>query len=129
MARSLGYWKYTLLKQPGDEFYWLKDPQSQTQGYVRVTEMGGAWQISDFAVRRERADSLRLLFSLVIDLARRKGKTRVGGWLPNEPAIRSLFDLQARAESVTMVKSLDADLKIEERHLKTADRFCRIDHV
>lgn len=129
VARPLGYWKYTLLKQPGDEFYWLKDPDSQTQGYVRVTEMGGAWQISDFAVRRERSDSLRLLFSLVIDLAKRKGKTGVGGWLPNEPAIRSLFDLQARTESVTMVKSLDSGLKIEERHLKTADRFCRIDHV
>ena len=129
VARSLDYWKYTLLKQPGDEFYRLKDPESQTQGYVRVTEVGGAWQISDFAVRRERSDSLRLLFSLVIDLAERKGKTGVGGWLPNEPAIRSLFDLQARTESVTMVKSLDTGLRIEERHLKTADRFCRIDHV
>ena len=129
VARSLGYWKYTLLKQPGDEFHWLKDPESQTQGYIRVTEMGRAWQISDFAVRRERSDSLRLLFRLVIDLAKRKGKTGVGGWLPNEPATRSLFDLQARTESVTMVKSLDSSLKIEQKHLATADRFCKIDHV
>lgn len=129
VARSLGYWKYTLLKQPGDEFYWLKDPRSQTQGYARVTGTDGAWQISDFAVRRERSDSLRLLFRLVIDLAGRKGKTGVGGWLPDEPAIRSLFNLQPRTQSVTMVKSLDAGLKVEERHLATADRFCKIDHV
>lgn len=129
VARSLDYWKYTLLKQPGDEFYWLKDPDLRTQGYVRVTEMDGDWQISDFAVRRERSDSLRLLFGLVIDLAGQKGKTGVGGWLPDEPAIRSLFDLQPRSRSVTMVKSLDAGLKIEKRHLTTADRFCKIDHV
>ena len=129
VARSPGYWKYTLLKQPGDQFYWLKDPQSQTQGYARVTEMDGGWQISDFAVRRERPDSLRLLFRLVIDLAERQGKTGVGGWLPDEPAIRSLFDLQPRTQSVTMVKSLDAGLKIEQEHLETADRFCKIDHV
>jgi len=129
VARPLDYWEYTLQKQPGDEFYWLKDPASQTQGYVRVTGMGGAWQVSDFAVRRERPDSLRLLFMLVIDLAGQKGKTGVEGWLPDEPAIRSLFDLQARTQSVTMVKPLEAGLKIEERHLKTADRFCRIDHV
>ena len=129
VARPLGYWKYTLLKQPQDEFYWLKDPESQTQGYVRVTEMEGAWLISDFAVRRERSDSLRLLFRLVIDLAGRKGKTGVGGWLPDEPAIRSLFDLQPRTQSVTMVKSLDAGLTIGEKHLETADRICKIDHV
>lgn len=129
VARSLGYWKYTLLKQPGDEFYWLKDPDLSTQGYVRVTEMEEAWQISDFAVRPERSGSLGLLFRLVIDLAKRKGKTEVRGWLPNEPAIRSLFDVQPRTESVTMVKSLDSGLKIEERHLETADRFCKIDHV
>ena len=129
VARSLGYWNYTLLKQPGDEFYWLKDPESQTQGYVRISEMDGAWQVSDFAVRRERSESLRLLFGLVIDLAGKLGKTEVRGWLPDEPAIRSLFDLQPRTESVTMFKSLDAGLKIEERHLATADRVCRIDHV
>lgn len=129
VARSLGYWKYTLLKQPVDEFYWLKDPESRTQGYVRVTETGGAWQISDFAVRREQPDSLRLLFRRVIDLAERKGKTGVGGWLPDEPAIRSQFDLQPRTQSVTMVKSLDTGLKIERVHLETADRFCKIDHV
>ena len=82
-----------------------------------------------FRGQRERFDSLRLLFRLVIDLAGRKGKTGVRGWLPNEPAIRSLFDLQPRTESITMVKSLDAGLKIEERHLLTADRFCKIDHV
>lgn len=129
VTRSLDYWKYTLLKQPGDEFYWLKDPRRRTQGYLRVTETDGAWQISDFAVRRERPDSLGLLFGLIIDLAGRKGKTGVGGWLPDEPAIRFLFDLQPRTESVTMFKSLDAGLKIEERHLATADRVCKIDHV
>ncbi len=129
VARSLDYWKYTLLKQPGDDFYWLKDPDLRTQGYVRMTEMDGDWQISDFAVRRERSDSLHLLFRLVIDLAGKTGKTEVRGWLPDEPAIRSLFDLQPRTESVTMVKPLDAGLKIGERHLATADRFCKIDHV
>jgi predicted acetyltransferase len=129
VARSLEYWKYTLLKQPGDEFYGLKDPESRTRGYVRVTEMDGYWQISDFAVRRDRSDSLRRLFSLMIDLAGRKGKTGIEGWLPNEPAIRSLFELQPRTQSVTMVKSLDAGLTIEEKHLETADRICKIDHV
>lgn len=129
VARGLDYWKYTLLKQPGDEFYWLKDPELRTQGYLRVTGMGGDWQISDFAVRQERPDSLRLLFRLAIDLAGRTGKTGVAGWLPDEPAIRSLFELEPRTASVTMVKSLDAGLKIEERHLATADRICKIDHV
>ena len=129
VARTLDYWKFTLLKQPRDEFYWLKDPELRTQGYLRLTEMEGAWQVSDFAVSGERFDSLRLLFRLAIDLAGRKGKTGVRGWLPNEPAIRSLFDLQPRTESITMVKSLDAGVKIEERHLLTADRFCKIDHV
>ena len=129
VARSLDYWKYTLLKQPGDEFYWLKESRGRTQGYVRITETDRAWQISDFSVRRERSDSLRMLFRLVIDLAAKIGKTEVRGWLPDEPAIRSLFDLQRRTQSVTMVKSLDAGLKIQERHLATADRFCKIDHV
>lgn len=129
VARSLDYWRYTLLKQPEDKFYWLKDPDFQTQGYVRVTETDGKWQISDFAVRRKGSDCLRLLCSLVIDLAGRKGKTKVGGWLPNNPATRFRFNLQPRTTSITMVKSLDASLTIEERHLATADRFCKIDHV
>lgn len=129
VARSLEYWKYTLLKQPRDAFYWLKDPEARTQGYARVTQTDGDWQISDFAVRRERSDSLRLLFRMIIDLAAQKGKTGVGGWLPDDPAIRSLFDLQPRTQSVTMVKSLDAGLTIGEKHLETADRICKIDHV
>jgi predicted acetyltransferase len=129
VARSLDYWKFTLIKQPQDEFYRLKDPGRRSRGYVRITESEGAWQISDFAVSRDSSEALRILFSLVTDLAGERQKTGVRGWLPNEPAIRSLFDIQPRTVSVTMVKSLDADLKIEDRHLVTADRFCKIDHV
>ncbi len=96
---------------------------------MRITEIEGAWQISDFAVNRDSSEALRFLFSLVIDLAGKKERTGVRGWLPNEPAIRLRFDIQPRTDSITMVKSLDADLKIEDRHLATADRFCKIDHV
>jgi len=129
IARPLTYWKFLISKQPNDEFYWLKRFPSQTLGYVRLTRVGNDLQISDFAVNQHLSDLLQKLFGLVIQLAKKKGFHKVGGWLPNEPGMQLLFKIQPRAHSITMVKSLGENLTIEPEHIATADHFCQIDHV
>jgi len=129
VARPQAYWEFTLAKQPNDEFYWLKNATNHNQGYVRLTKINETLRVSDFAVSQESSETLQVLFDLVINLSHKKGLAGVGGWLPNEPAIRLLFDIKARTQAITMVKSLDSKLKITEKHLKMADHFCQIDHV
>ena len=127
--RPLSYWKFIVLKQPNDEFYWLKRLHGQTLGYVRLTRIENNWQISDLGVNQNRSEFLQELFELVIQLARKKKLSRIGGWIPNKPVIRSLFEVRPRADSITMVKSLDTNLTIEPKHIAKADHFCQIDHV
>ena len=129
VARPQAYWEFTLAKQPNDEFYWLKSATNHNQGYIRLTEINGSLRVSDFAVSQETSEALQILFGLVINLTHKKGLAGVGGWLPNEPAIRLLFDIKTRTQAITMVKSLDPKLKMTDKHLRMADRFCQIDHV
>ena len=129
ISRPLTYWEFLISKKPNDEFYWLKKFPNQNLGYVRLTRAGNDLQISDFAVNQHLSDLLEKLFGLIIKFAREKGFYRVGGWLPDEPVIRSLFKIQPRAHAITMVKSLGKNLTIEPEHIATADHFSQIDHV
>ena len=48
VARSRDDWEFTLVKSPADEFYWLRDSNDSTRGYLRVRVRDGRPQIDRF---------------------------------------------------------------------------------
>jgi predicted N-acetyltransferase YhbS len=103
----------------------------QREGYVRVTRVGDLVKIADFAVAPGAAEesSREALFRLVIAEATARGAKRIGGWFPDSSGARACFRLEERPDEITMLKSLDAALKLDETCLEAADRFVEIDHV
>ena len=61
--------------------------------------------------------------------AERRRLKRIGGWLPDCPPLRTVFELQARRREITMLKPLDADVRFDTLQLAAGQHFREIDHV
>jgi predicted acetyltransferase len=129
IARDDDYWDFLLRKDSDDSFYWLRDAKGRVQGYVRLGWGDGACRIRDWALRDDSAAVLGSLLTGVVALARKKGAERVGRWLPDRPAVRSLCPLVARTREITMLKSLSPRLELDESLVCAAELFQEIDHV
>ena len=129
VARPRAYWEFTLLKQPGDEFFHLWSPAGKACGYVRLTTRGDVLRIADFALDDDDASLTEILLKLVLGLAAKRNLRGVSTWLPDWPAAHELFDFQPRPQEITMVKSLDDGIELDDATLAAAHRFCEIDHV
>ncbi len=127
IARSNDYWRYLLVQNSDDEFYFLI--QGKPVGYARLAVRPHGIVIRDVALLDDHEETQRELYSAVIGLAKERGAARVTGWMPSDPVTRELFDVTDRAKELTMIKPLVDRIKVEERHCRAARHFHEIDHV
>lgn len=139
--RYIGYWQNLLARRPHDLFQWVIDPQQRRVGYLRfspipeplfVTDPIGrptGWKLSDYALDSPGDELFDAALRLAIDWAAEQGSEKIGGWLPDTPVTRSLFELHPRTTEITMFKALAALVDWTPELLAVADRLCEIDHV
>ncbi|MBT4863931.1 MAG: GNAT family N-acetyltransferase [Planctomycetaceae bacterium] len=125
--RDEAYWEFLLAKQPDDEYFLLNDPSGDPAGYVRLRTESERLLVRDFAVAG--SDDLNLLLAHVVCNAADRNLPTVGGWLPDLPGQLAFIKLSQRAQEITMLKSLDASLAIDESVREAAQHFVEIDHV
>lgn len=129
IERPVEYWRYLSQIRPEDRFFWLVGPGEQRLGYLRIAIAEATWRITDFAISRNSPATLSQLFGSLLRLADRQGVSRVGGWLPDVPEARDWFQLNPRTTEITMLKPLDASLKLNADVITSVTWFCEIDHV
>ena len=127
IARDAAYWEYLLAKQPDDEYYLMNEPSGDAVAYVRLRADSERLLVRDFAVTGN--DNWNLLFSHIVCNAADRNLPTVGGWLPNLPALSSFAKLSCREQEITMLKSLDISLVIDDAIRDAAQHFVEIDHV
>lgn len=102
-----------------------------------VVEEGGAFRLKesddhawiaeaawpDDAVARER------MATAIVGIARDAGLPTVRGWLPDDPAVRTVFDVRPRETELTMLKPLDPSVILDDSILAATDWWYEIDHV
>ncbi|QDU45913.1 hypothetical protein Mal52_44100 [Symmachiella dynata] len=129
IRRSDDYWRAMSSKFPEDRFFWLKAEDGSNRGYVRLTPDPHGWRILDYACADQTNESLSALYQAVLSLTAGWDVDRCGGWLPNNPITNDLFEVKDRKSEITMIKSLDPALVIDDEIIAAADRFCEMDHV
>ena len=129
VARSPEYWRYTFQWHSKARCHWLLDPDDAIRGYVRTEVASEALKIVDFALDNPDDELWKRLFGATANLATADALPRISSWIPNVAAARGLFDVQPRQREITMVKSIDPDLQLTDRHIASTDRFCAVDHV
>ncbi|MEQ8786810.1 MAG: GNAT family N-acetyltransferase [Pirellulaceae bacterium] len=135
VARNVDYWRHTLEKGAGDEFLWVVDAANERRGYVRLRRIDSAVRILDFAFAADCVDgpdaeaNRETLLRKVLDHAARQGAERVEGWFPDWPAAQNLFSLRPREQEITMLKSLDENIVLDDTLIACTHWFCEIDHV
>jgi len=127
--RDQEYFAYLITKDTNDEFYWLRCQSGETAGYVRLASSHQRLQITDFALADRNDETMSSFASSLIGLARARRAETLGGWLPNHPVLRHFFDIQARKVEITMLKSINPQLILEEAHRAAAQNFSEIEHV
>jgi predicted acetyltransferase len=127
IARSSDYWRYLLVQNPDDEFYFLM--QGKPVGYTRLAFRPHGIVIRDVGVVDDYEETKLELYSAVIGLARERGAARVSGWMPADAVCGELFQVTDRAKELTMIKPLVDRIKVDERHCQAAAHFHEIDHV
>jgi predicted acetyltransferase len=128
IARSSDYWRYLLAQSPEDEFY-FDTTHGKPWGYVRLRIRPDGIVIRDFVLWENDDDGIRDLYLAVIALAKERGATRVGGWMPASAVCSDLFDVSDRVQELAMIKPLVDRIKIQEQHRQAAAHFHEIDHV
>lgn len=142
VERDEAYWHYADAKQPDDELavvMWQSrgaECRRQPVGYLRFRRDGAELRIQDLGwatderMRGDRATAEAAWWPAVRRYAAdQPGIERVGGWLPNNEATAAHFELRPRSEEITMIKSLDDSLVLDETLLTAAQYFREIDHV
>ena len=129
IARSTDYWRHLLERQPNEEFYWLTLSRDALAAYVCLTVRGDTLKIGDFALTSQDQDLERRLYEAVIELGRKRGMKRVGGWLPRTDVTEELFGIARRHDEITMLKALEDTIRLDTDSIALTDRFCEIDHV
>jgi predicted N-acetyltransferase YhbS len=129
VARDSEYWAMLLKKYAGDEFFALEDSKGTWQGYARLGRKGQAWRITDFALV-DQSDALAAeLYAAIVELARSRGASRVGGWLSGSGAAKQFFEFTPRRTEITMIKPLVWSGVLDHDLIAETSRFCKIDHV
>ncbi|REK19279.1 MAG: GNAT family N-acetyltransferase [Planctomycetota bacterium] len=128
IARDADYWQALLARMPDDRFFRLDTSAGPWQGYVRLARKDATWRITDYALADHSPTLAEQLYSASLHLARVEGAERFGGWLPDTPAARKLFDLAPRQTEITMIKPLAA-IGIPDEVIASAGHFCEVDHV
>jgi GNAT superfamily N-acetyltransferase len=129
IARDPDYWAALLKKYADDRFYALTDASGAWRGYLRVGRKTDTWRITDFALAEQSEELVEELYGAFLELARVGGAHRVGGWLPDSPTARRLFQLSPRKTEITMIKPLIPAVTFDEPLVAGTSRFCEIDHV
>lgn len=139
--RNADYWQNLLDRRPHDLFRWVIDKQQRRVGYLRfspipeplfVSDPVGqptSWKLSDYALDSPGDELFDAALRLAIDWAADQGGEKIGGWLPDTPVTRSLFELHPRTAEITMFKALAAPVDWTPELLAAADRLFEIDHV
>ncbi|MCH8828729.1 MAG: hypothetical protein IID45_04030, partial [Planctomycetes bacterium] len=125
--RDEAYWDYLLAKQPEDEFHLLNEPTGDPAAYVRLQADPKRLLIRDFALATN--DNWSALLAHVVCAAADRNLPTVGGWLPNLPTSPAFARFRLREQEITMLKSLDASLVIDNAVRDAAQHFVEIDHV
>ena len=128
IARSADYWRFLLIQDPQDEFYFV-EAGGKRVGYVRLGIKPSAVALRDLSLVDEADEIRRGLYAAVIALAKGRGAERVGGWMPADAVSRELFHVADRVQELTMIKPLSDRIKIDEQHCRAAQHFHEIDHV
>jgi hypothetical protein len=130
IARDKRYWKSLLQRQTDDQFYALVSNEDNSwMGYLCLSQKGPAWRITDFALADQSIALHDQLYASALALAAQSGAQRVGGWMPDIPLTRRLFDSSPRRTEITMIKSLSSTHPLDDKLIAATDRFCEIDHV
>ena len=129
IARDASYWEYLMAKDTGDEYFQLRDKSEKPIGYVRLRAAEQTVLIRDFALADRTGGDLGALLQGVVRLASTRGIANVGGWLPDQPAVRELGAVEQRPIEITMLKSLDSSIVIGDDVCEAAQHFVEIDHV
>ncbi|MEX0676819.1 MAG: GNAT family N-acetyltransferase [Pirellulales bacterium] len=129
IARDAPYWNALLQRFEDDRFFALTDERGQWKGYVRLGRKDSSWRITDYALADQSSALAEKLYAATISLAVENGAQRVGGWLPEVPAAREVFELAPRQTEITMIKSLSPEHPFDDEQVASTSRFCEIDHV
>jgi GNAT superfamily N-acetyltransferase len=130
ITRDAQYWRALLQRFTDDQFYALViKGRDNWQGYLRLSRKDPNWRITDFALTDPSSALAVELYESAFGLAAHSGVRHVGGWLPESPATRSLFQLAPRRTEITMIKSLSPDHPLDDELVASTSRFCEIDHV
>ncbi len=129
IERTADYWEHLAERKPTAENFWLNSEGGDECGYLCARTADRGLVIEDHAVR-DGAPTLRTaLLRLAIDLAHERGLSQVMGWLPAEPPAEELFTLSPRKTEITMVKSLDMAITLDDEAIRSTDWWQEIDHV
>ncbi len=141
VLRYAEYWQNLLDRRPHDVFFWLMDPTGARCGYLRLSPIPEplfvtdphptptGWKLSDHALLPVTDEALSAGLQLAMAWAAEQGATTLGGWLPDLPVTRALFEMRPRETEITMFKALGAPIGWSPDLLAAADRICEIDHV
>ena len=129
IERDSDYWAYLLKKGAVDEFWWLQSADDQRVGYVRLSHANDEFAIRDYALIGESEQLVDLLLRSIIQSGLARNASTIGGWLPASPSVRALFPLKTREREITMLKSLCAEIEIDEPMILATQHFHEIDHV
>jgi len=129
IARDQNYWEYLQEKEPTDFFYWLEGSSGERLGYVRLDERDEKFVLRDWAIADQTESAHRVLFQTLLQAAQQQHVAQFGGWLPDLPAVRELFELKPRAKEITMLKALDLNSSLQADLLRESQHFQEIDHV
>lgn len=141
VCRYTDYWRNLLARRPHDVFQWLTGADAERLGYVRFSPIPEplfvgdpigqptGWKLSDYAFQTATDEFLLAALRLGLAWAERQGAQQFGGWFPDTPAARTLFDLHPRKTEITMFKALAEPVKWTPALLAAADQICEIDHV
>lgn len=129
IERTVEYWEHLGERKPTAENFWLVSPTGSECGYICARTAERGLVIEDHAVQNGEVALRETLLRLVIDLAHARGLSQVCGWLPAESPARELFTLTPRATEITMVKSLDMAITLDDEAIAATDWWQEIDHV
>ncbi len=128
-VRTPDYWQAFLGKDRDDHFFWLGD-NSAADGYVRLRVGPRRMLIRDWVWPVDWTDQQQAAaLNAVLKWGKQQGVEQAICWAPPTDAFQNAFQIDQRKEEITMIKPLDATIKIDEIIRKSAARLREIDHV
>lgn len=129
IRRSPEYWSAIDHRYSDDRHFWLIAGHDQRVAYARLTPDPHGYRIFDYACADQNPETLAALYRSLLATASIWKIQRLGGWLPDVPISRELFEVNGRATEITMIKPLNPDLVLNDELLASTSRFCELDHV